>query len=116
MPNRFCKSCKLTPMFNPIKIRQAMNGEVLFITKAKGSITVEVDAPYRMSFLTGKGVRAATPCETLAALRVLRQNGSFGTLRLLAIFFKKSVMSLFRSSQQQLFTAQLNLNIWHQQR
>lgn len=82
-----------------------MKGEVMFITKAKGSITVEMDAPYRMSFLTGKGVRAATPCETLAALRVLRQNGNFGTLRLLAIFFKKSVMSLFRSSQQQLFTA-----------
>ena len=82
-----------------------MKWEGLMIIKPKGTIVVELSAPYRISFLTNKGVRAATIHETLAALRVLRQNGNFGTLRLLAIFFKKSIMSFFRSSQQQLFTA-----------
>lgn len=77
----------------------------LAILTSKGSVVVETSSPYRMSFFTDKGVRAATPCETLAALRILRQNGNFGILRLLAIFFKKLIMSLFRSSQQQLFTA-----------
>lgn len=82
-----------------------MKWEGLMIIKPKGTIAVEADAPYRMSFLTDKGVRAVTPRETFAALRILRQNGNFGTLRLLAIFFKKLMMSFFRSSQQQLFTA-----------
>lgn len=81
-----------------------MKWEGLMIMKPKGIIVVESSAPYRMSFLTDKGVMAATPCETLTALYILRQNGNFCILRLLAIFFKKSIMSFSRSSQQQLLT------------
>lgn len=77
----------------------------LAILTSKGSVVVEISSPYRTSFITDKGVRATTPCETFAALLVLRQNGKFGILRLLAIFTKKLIMSFFRSSQQQLLTA-----------
>ncbi len=82
-----------------------MNNEFLMIMKPKGSIVVETAAPYRMSFLADDGVRDVTVGETFEALRVLRQNGYLGTLRLFAISIKKSVMSFFRSSQQQLLTA-----------
>jgi hypothetical protein len=76
----------------------------LAILTSEGSLVVEISSPYRMSFITPKSVRAATPCEIFAALLVLRQNGKFGILRLLAIFVRKLTMSLLRSSQQQLFT------------
>lgn len=67
-------------------------------------ILVESTPPYKMFVLTPDGIRAARTTEIFSALWVLHQNGNLGILRLLAIFVKKSIMSLFRSSQQQLFT------------
>lgn len=72
--------------------------------KIKHIIFIESAQPYRTVVLTDKGIRAARPGETLKALWTLHQNGNFGILRLVAICIKKLTMSLFRSSQQQLFT------------
>lgn len=84
---------------------KTMRDEYLICLRHNGAVVVETKPPYRISVLNEYVIRAATLRDTLAALRKLRQYGNLSILRLLATFVKKAIMSRFRSSQQQLFTA-----------
>lgn len=67
-------------------------------------IIVDAEPPYKISVWTKQGYQPPRIKEIYIAMRTLKHQGHFGTLRMLAICVKKSIMRCFRPSQQQLIT------------
>lgn len=67
-------------------------------------IIVDAEPPYKISVWTKQSYQPPRIKEIYIAMRTLQHQGHFGTLRMLAICVKKSIMRCLRPSQQQLTT------------